>query len=85
MWNSVVNDKGGAVEELIRKHKEKVSILESYSRNQSNSLEAKSILKSVQKLATATVAATQIKTTQCATTKAVATPELSTITETFLK
>ena len=49
MWNSVVNDKGGPVEELIRKQEEKVSILESYSCNQSNSLKAKSILKSVKK------------------------------------
>ena len=35
MWNSVKNDKGGAVEEVIRKHEdeEKASNLGSYSLN----------------------------------------------------
>ena len=84
MWNSMKKDKDGAAEELIRKHEEKVLNMESYSGNQSNSLKAKPVLASVQKLATATAAATQITTTQFTTTKTVATPELSTITETFV-
>ena len=51
------------MEELIRKHEKKASNLESYSRDQSNSLKAKSISASVQKLATDTAATTQITIT----------------------